>query len=247
MHIIEKITIIFTMITIALYFGFTGCQTPGNVLVIDDVERILDSDGELICLDDGFDRICAIPVPGPAGKDGTDGTDGIHGKDGQTLIAIREVSVEVIVETIIETIVIKEFVKEIPVEVVIEKVVTEFVEREVPIEVFVEKTVEVIKEVVIERVVEKEVIIEVPVEVIVEKIVYQAPPETPPVIVENKLYDSQEYLDWVADGKTDSGVHEHTFWHTHHGKRHGHRFIHPNGQADDWEHEHEGYGGLEHD
>ena len=279
---IEKTIILIVILGISLIFGLAffmiGCQTPGNVLSVNDVERVLKSDSETICLDDGFDRICVKPVPGPPGKDGIDGKDGRDGKDGQTLIAVREIPIEVIVEKIIETVVVEEVIKEVPVEketvvveevikevpveVVVERVVTEYADREVPIKVFVERTVEIIKEVIVEKVVEEVVFVEVPVEGIVEKIVkipvevpvtvtetvvvYRTPPETPPVIVENKVYDSVDYLDWVENGRP-SGFHEHTFFHTHHGTRHGHRIAHPNGQQDNWDREHDGYNALAHE
>ena len=252
----EKTIILITILALVFLTGLAmltiGCSDVPYTRPLMSIDDVISSAGDhTICLDDGFDTVCVKAIPGRDGQDGRDGQngkDGQDGKDGHTFIAVHEVPVEVFIETIIEAVVIQEVVKEVPVEVVVERVVTEFVDREVPIEVFVERTVEVIKEVVVE----KEVIKEVPVEVIIEKIiyqtevVYQTPPETPPTIIENKLYDSQEYLDWLENSKPD-GQHEHTFWHTHNGKRHGHRIVHPNGQADNWEREHDGYGGVSHE
>ena len=261
---IEKTIILMAILGLSLIW-IVACSDVPYTRPFMSIDDVLSSAGDdTICLDDGFDAVCIKAIPGQDGKDGRDGVDGkngrdgVDGKNGQTLIAVREVRIEVIVEKIIETIVVEEVVREVPVEVIVDRVVTEYVDREVPIEVFVERTVEIIKEVVVE----KEVFVEVPVEVIVEKVVeipvevpvtvtktvvvYQTPPETPPVIVENKIYDSQDYLNWVNNGKS-AGQHEHTFWHTHNGKRHGHRIAHPDGQTDNWEREHDGYGGVSHE
>ncbi|MDE0086544.1 MAG: hypothetical protein OXU23_12575 [Candidatus Poribacteria bacterium] len=233
----EKIIILITLLGLSLICGLAflmiGCQTPGNVLSVDDVERILESEGDTICLDDGFDRICAKTIPGPAGKDGKDGADG---KDGVTLIAVHEMRVEVIVEKIIEMIVVEEFVKEVPVEVVVERVIVEYVDREVPVEVFVERTVEIIKEVIIEVPGEK-VFIEVPgetvfVEVPVEEIVES--------ITQGATYTEEGY------DNPPEGFHRHTFTHTHDGARHTHEIIHPDGEMDDFDREHDGFSGLSH-
>lgn len=251
----EKIIILITLLGLSLICGLAflmiGCQTPGNVLSVDDVERILKSEGDTICLDDGFDRICAKTTPGPAGKDGrdgkdgkdgadgkdgVDGRDGADGKDGVTLIAVHEMRVEVIVEKIIEMIVVEEFIKEVPVEVVVERVVVEYVDREVPVEVFVERTVEIIKEVVIEvpgetvfvEVPGETVFVEVPIEEIVESITQDA------------IYTEEGY------DNPPKGFHRHTFTHTHNGARHTHEIIHPDGEKDDWDREHDGFSGLSH-
>lgn len=253
---IEKIIILITLLGLSLICGLaflmTGCQTPYNVLSVDDVEQILESEGDTICLDDGFDRICAKTIPGPAGKDGKDGKDGrdgMHGRDGRdgkdgtdgkdgvTLIAVHEMRIEVIVEKIIEMVVVEEFVKEVPVEVVVERVVVEYVDREVPIEVFVERTVEIIKEVLVEVPGEKvfvevpgeKVFVEVPVEEIVESITQDA------------IYTEEGY------DNPPEGFHRHTFTHTHDGVRHTHEIIHPDGEQDDWDREHDGWSGLSHD
>ena len=228
-----------------------------------------------VCLWNGFDRLCIQTIEGPAGKDGKDGRDGRDGrdgkdgkdgkdgrdgKDGQTFIAIREVFVEIIVEKIIETVVVAEIVKEVPVEIVVERVVTEYVDREVPITVFVERTVEIIKEVIkevpVEKTVEVEVIKEVPVETIkeievikevpVEKIVEVVKTvyvtETPPIsVTAGAIYTESGYHN------PPNGFHAHEFTHTHDGATHTHRIIHPNGEQDDWDREHNGWAGLAHD
>ncbi len=239
----EKIIILITLLGLSLICGLAflmiGCQTPGNVLSVDDVERILESEDDTICLDDGFDRICAKTIPGPAGKDGRDGIDGrdgADGKDGVTLIAVHEMRIEVIVEKIIEMIVVEEFVKEVPVEVVVERVIVEYVDREVPVEVFVERTVEIIKEVFIEvpgetvfvEVPGETVFVEVPVEEIVES------------ITQGATYTEEGY------DNPPEGFHRHTFTHTHDGARHTHEIIHPDGEMDDWDREHDGFIGLSH-
>jgi len=94
--------------------------------------------------------------------------------------------------------------------------------------------VEVIKTVEVEKIVYQ------------DRIVYRDPPVEPVVVVENKLYDSQDYLDWVEAGEP-SGQHEHTFSHTHDGVQHSHRIVHPDGQADNWEREHDGWDGVFHE
>ena len=154
-----------------------------------------------------------------------------------------EVPIEVIVEKIVEVVVIEKEIIEVP--VIVEKVRERIVEVpvEVPVEVFVTEIVEVIKEVYIE------IPVEVPIPEIVREVktvyVERNNNETP-TIVENKIYDSTEYLNWVKNGKPN-GKHQHTFWHSHDGKRHGHRFVHPNGQEDNWEREHAGFSGLTHE
>jgi len=248
----EKIIILITLLGLSVICGLAflmiGCQTPGNVLSVDDVERILESEDDTICLDDGFDRICAKTIPGPAGIDGRDGADGkdgidgmdgrdgADGKDGVTLIAVHEMRVEVIVEKIIEMIVVEEFVKEVPVEVVVERVIVEYVDREVPVEVFVERTVEIIKEVFIEvpgetvfvEVPGETVFVEVPVKEIVES------------ITQGATYTEEGY------DNPPEGFHRHTFTHTHDGARHTHEIIHPDGEMDDFDREHDGFSGLSH-
>ena len=267
----EKIIILITLLGLTLICGLAflmiGCQTPGNVLSVDDVERILESEGDTICLDDGFDRICAKTIPGPAGKDGIDGKDGrdgADGKDGVTLIAVHEMRIEVIVEKIIEMIVVEEFVKEVPVEVVVERVVVEYIDREVPVEVFVERTVEIIKEVIVElpgetvfvEVPGETVFVEVPgetvfVEVPGETVFVEVPGET--VFIEVPVEEIVESITqdaiYTEEGYDNppAGFHRHTFTHTHNGARHTHEIIHPNGEMDDFEREHDGFIGLSHD
>ena len=283
----ERIIILITILGLSFICGLAflmiGCQTPGNVLSVGDVERILESKGDVICLDDGFDRICTKTIPGPAGKDGRDGTDGRDGRDGVTLLAVHEVRIEVIVEKIIEMVVVEKYVKEVPVEVVVERVVIEYVDREVPIEVFVERTVEIIKEVFVEveKIVqvpgEKEIVyvkvpgetvfvevpgetvfVEVPgekeivyVEVPGETVFVEVPGETVfievPVeeIVESITQDAT-YTEEGYDNPPDC-FHRHTFTHTHGGARHTHEIIHPDGEQDDFDREHDGFSGLSHD
>ena len=269
---VEKTIILVTVLGLLLICGLSffmvGCSdVPYSrpLVSIDDVLRT--ADGDTICLEDGFDAVCVKAIPGRDGKDGRDGQDGESivgppgkdGKDGTTYIAVKEVPIEVLVERIVKVVVVEREIVEVP--VIVERVVEVIkVEREtveVPVEVFVTQVVEVIKEVYITEIVEVPVvqIREVPVEVIVkeietvyrDKIVYRdPPPPEPPVIVEDKVYDSQDYLDWVANGRP-AGQHEHTFTHTHNGKRHGHRIAHPDGQADNWDREHDGYGGITHE
>ena len=254
-------------VCLVLAIAHYGCDTPySGPLGPEDFNGWIESEENgVICLWNGFDRLCIKTIEGPAGKDGRDGRDGKDGKDGQdgrdgkdgtdgeTLIAIREVPVEVIVETIIETVVVEEIVKEIPVEVVTERVVTEYIDREVPIEVFVESTVEIIKEVIQEvevpveivREVEVpvEVIKEVPVEVIVNRIktVYSDTATGTVSVTAGAVYTESGYHN------PPTGFHAHSFKHTHDGASHTHRIIHQNGVPDDWEYEHRGFPGLSHD
>lgn len=117
-------------------------------------------------------------------------------------------------------------VERVYVEIPVEKIevvqeiveVEKIVEIEVPGEtVYVEVPVEKIKviqdTVEVEKIIYEEKIVYQDRIVYQERIVYRDPPVADPVIVEDKLYDSQDYLDWVAAGKP-SGMHEHTFTHT---------------------------------
>ena len=240
------------LIPIAAYYG---CDIPysGHLGPQDFNGWIESEENGFVCLWNGFDRICIQTIEGPAGKDGKDGKDGRDGrdgldgrdgKDGQTFIAIREVPVEIIVEKIVETVVVEEIVKEVPVKIVVERVVTEYVDREVPIEVFVERTVAVIKEVIKEvPVIQKvEVIKEVPVEKIVEVVKTVYVPETPPIsVTSGAIYTESGYHN------PPHGFHAHEFTHTHDGATHTHRVIHPDGEQDDWDREHDGFSGLAHD
>ena len=231
---------ILTLLCISLILAI-GCETPytGHLGPEGFNGWIESEENGFVCLWNGFDRICIQMIEGPAGKDG---------KDGQTFIAIREVFVEIIVEKIIETVVIEEIVKEVPVEIVVERVVTEYVDREVPITVFVERTVEIIKEVIkevpVEKTVEVEVIKEVPVEKIVEVVKTVYVTETPPIsvtVTAGAIYTEQGYHN------PPTGFHAHKFTHTHDGATHTHRVIHPDGEQDDWDREHDGFSGLAHD
>lgn len=250
-------------VCVVLAIAHYGCDTPySGPLGPEDFNGWIESEENgFICLWNGFDRLCIQTIEGPAGKDGRDGRDGKDGKDGkdgrdgkdgQTLIAVREVPVEVIVETIIETVVVEEIVTEVPVETVVERVVTEYVDREVPIEVFVERTVEIIKEVIrevevpVEVVREVEVpvtvIKEVPVETVVEVIKTVYVTETAPTAVTaGAIYTEAGYHN------PPHGFHAHQFTHTHDGATHTHRIIHPDGEKDDWDREHDGFSGLTHD
>jgi len=242
-----------------------GCETPysGHLGPEDFNGWIESEENGFVCLWNGFDRLCIQTIEGPAGKDGKDGRDGRDGrdgKDGQTFIAIREVFVEIIVEKIIETVVVAEVIKEVPVEIVVERVVTEYVDREVPITVFVERTVEIIKEVIkeipVEKIVEVEVIKEVPVETIKAVEVIKEVPVEKIVEVVKTVYVTKKPPISVTAGAiyTESGYHNppngfhaHQFTHTHNGATHTHRIIHPNGEQDDWDREHNGWAGLAHD
>ena len=224
------------LIPIAVHYG---CDIPysGHLGPEDFNGWIESEENGFVCLWNGFDRICIQTIEGPAGKDG---------RDGQTFIAIREVPVEIIVEKIVETVVVEEVIKEVPVEIVVERVVTEYVDREVPIEVFIERTVEVIKEVIKEVPVEPikvvEVIKEVPVEKIVEVVKTVYVTETPPIsVTSGAIYTESGYHN------PPHGFHAHTFTHTHDGATHTHRVIHPDGEQDDWDREHDGFSGLAHD
>ena len=249
------VTIFGLLLICGLAFFMVGCSdVPYSrpLVSIDDVLRTADDD--TICLDDGFDAVCVKAIPGQDGKDGLDGKDGRDGKDGQdgkdgkdgkTLIAIHERPVPYVVERIIKEIVevpTIEYRDRIVIEYrdrIVEKVVTEFVDREVPVKVFVNRVVEIIKEVIVE----KEVIKEVPVPQIVEviKTVFVAAEEEPISVTEGETYTEANYHNPPA------GHHAHRFTHTHDGAEHTHEFVHPNGQADNWKHEHDGYGGLGHD
>ena len=205
------------------YYGcdvpYTGEFGPG------DLDRLLEAQGEdTVCLHDGFDTVCIKTIPGKDGRDGI---------DGETLIAVREVPIEVIVETIVEQVVTNTEIVEVP--VVVEKVVERIKEVEVPIEVFVTETVEVIKEI------PKVETVEVPVVEIVEvvKTVYrQAPSQT---ATEGATYTTAAYRNLPA------GWHRHTLTHTHDGTTHTHRLAHPNGEPDNWDRLHDGFIGLTHD
>lgn len=242
---------------------FISCQTPysGHLGPEGFNGWIESEENGFICLYNGFDRICVRTLPGPPGKDGRDGRDGVDGTDGkdgkdgkdgtdgQTLIAIREVPLEIIVEKIIETVVVEEVIKEVPVEVVVERVVTEYVDREVPIEVFAGETVEIIREVVVEKIIEVpekiveiEVIKEVPVEKVVEVVRTVYVNESNPIsVTAGATYTEAGYHNPPA------GFHAHSFTHTHDGATHTHQIIHPNGEQDDWDREHDGFSGLAHD
>ena len=194
------------LFTLLLVIHFS-CQVPQSDFVVKELIDELQRTGDTICLNDGFDVACIKVI------------------QGQKLIAVREVPVEVIVEKIVETVVIEEVIKEVPVEAVTERVATELGDAEVPIEDFVVKTVEVIKEVVKEV----EVIKEVPVEVIVTEIetVYVEVP------VDRTVYRTQGYIDWVAGER--EGVHPHDYPHDHapYGP-HVHWFVHSNNDPDDY-------------
>ena len=244
---------IWTLICISLMLAI-GCEIPyTGPLGPEGFNGWVESEANgFVCLWNGFDRICIQTMPGRDGKDGKDGRDGLDGrdgkdgKDGQTFIAIYQVPVEVIVEKIIETVVVEEIVKEVPVKIVVEKVVTEYVDREVLIEVFVERTVEIIKEVIkevpVETIVEVEVIKEVPVEKIVEVVRTVYVTEDDPIsVTAGATYTESGYHN------PPNGFHAHQFTHTHDGATHTHRIIHPDGEKDDWDREHNGWAGLAHD
>lgn len=158
----------------------------------------------------------------------------------RTVEIIREVIKEVPVEKIVEV----EVIKEVPVETV--KEVEVIKEVEVPVEVAreVEVPVEVIKEVPVEVEVirEVEVIKEVPVEKIIEvvKTIYVKAAD-PISVTAGATYTESGYHN------PPNGFHAHTFTHTHDGASHTHRIIHPNGEQDDWDREHDGFSGLSHD
>ena len=221
-------------LSLLLMLFMLGCQTPysGHLGPEDFNGWIESEENGFVCLWNGFDRICIQSIPG---KDGKDGTDGV------TLIAIHEMPVEIIIEKIIETVVVEKVIKEVPVKIVIEKVVTEFVDREIPIEVFIERTVEIIKEVFIEV----EVIKEVPVETIIEviKTVYVGVPTQRQSIsvTEGAIYTESGY------NNPSDGSHAHEYTHTHNGANHTHRIVHPDGEKDDWDREHDGFSGLAHE
>ena len=259
MKTIWTLIIAICFVPIAVHYG---CDIPySGTLGPEDFNGWIESEENgFVCLWNGFDRICIQTIEGPAGKDGKDGRDGRDGragkdgkdgKDGQTFIAIREVPVEIIVEKIVETVVVEEIVKEVPVEIVVERVVTEYVDREVPIEVFIEKTVEIIKEVIKEVPVETvrevevpvEVIKKVPVEVIVHRIktIYSDTATGTVSVTAGAIYTESGYHN------PPNGFHAHEFTHTHDGATHTHRIIHPNGEQDDWDREHNGFSGLAHD
>ena len=232
---------------------FIGCETPysGHLGPKDFNGWIESEEKGFVCLWNGFDRICVRTIPGPPGidgkngRDGVDGTDGKDGKDGkdgtdgQTLIAIREVPLEIIVEKIVEKVVVRTETIEVP--KIVEKVVERIVEVEIPVEVevpiegFVVQTVEVIRDVCEGQ------IREVPVPQIVKEIEYIYRDREPISVTEGKIYTESGY------NNPPSGFHSHTFTHTHDGATHTHRIIHPNGEQDDWGREHDGFSGLVHD
>ena len=210
-----------------------------------------------VCLWNGFDRLCIKSIEGPQGP---------PGKDGRTFIAIKEVPIEVLVEKIIEIVVVKTEVVEVP--VIVEKVVERLSvievpveapveipgpERiiEVPVEVFVTETIEVIKEVIGTKIVEvpvetiveviKEVYIEVTVEVPGPERIVEVLVKPEPVVTEGAVYTVADYDD------PPTGFHSHSIEHTHSGAEHTHKFVHPNGEQDDWERAHNGFNGLAHD
>ena len=212
-----------------------------------EVDRIVEVPGETVYIEVPVDRIVevvkVIEVPGET-----------------IYIEVpvdRIVEVEKILEVPCETVYVEVPDETVYMEVPTEKIVEIFKIVEVPgetvyVEVPTEKIVEVEKIVEIFKIVEvpgETVYVEVPTEKIIyrDKIVYRDPPPEPPlVIIENKVYDSQDYLDWIAAGKP-SGTHEHIFSHTHDGVPHKHRIAHPDGQADNWDREHDGWDGVSHE
>ena len=207
-------------------FTYYGCDVPySGGFGPGDLDRLLEAQGDdTICLADGFDTVCIKTIPGK------------NGRDGNTLIAVKEVPVEVIVEKIVEKVVTNTEVVEVA--VVVERVVEVIKEVEVPIEVFVTETIEVIKEI------PKVKIVEVPVQDIVEAItVYvEVPAQPEPVhVTAGATYTEAGYAD------TPEGFHPHSITHTHDGAEHIHKFIHPDGEADDWDRAHDGFSGLTHD
>ena len=169
----------------------------------------------------------------------------------QYIRTVERVYIEIPVEKIK---VVREIVEVEKIKIVEIKVPGETVYVEVPVEtikviqekVEVEKIVYEEKIVYQDRIVYEERIVYEDRIVYQDRIVYRDSPVADPVIVTDKLYDSQDYLNWVAAGKP-AGMHEHTFTHTHHGVRHRHRIAHPNGQADNWNREHDGQEALTHE
>ena len=230
-----------------------------------------------VCLWNGFDRICIQTIEGPAGKDGRDGKDGKDGQTFIAIREVPvEVIVEKIIETVVVEEVIKvvpveivverivtEYVdREVPIEIFIERTVEIIKEviKEVPVEIIKEVTkevpVEVVREVPVEKIVEVEVIKEVPVEKIVEVPVIKEVPVEKIVEVVKTVYVTETDPISVTAGATytepgyhnpPTGFHAHTFTHTHDGATHTHRVIHPDGEKDDWDREHDGFSGLAHD
>jgi hypothetical protein len=262
-------TVIFFIVVV-----LCGCQTPySGTLGPKDFNGWVESEEDgFVCLWNGFDRICIYSIAGPRGKDGVDGVDGKDGrdgKDGQTFIAVHEKRIEIVVERIIREVIevpTIEYRDQIIIQYrdrIVERVVTEFRDREVPIKVFVNRVVEITKEVIVEkevikevpvdRVVEviKEVIVEVEVEVIKEvpveveviKTVYVEVPAEPEQIsvTEGAVYTEADY------GNPPEEFHAHEFEHTHDGATHTHQVVHPDGQKDDFEREHDGHDSLDHD
>ena len=219
----KRIWALIFILCLALAITYYGCDVPySGHLGPDDFNGWVESEETgFVCLWNGFDRICIKTVQGPQGEPGT------------TLIAVKEVPVEVVVEKIVEKVVVNTEVVEVP--VIVEKVIEVIKEVEVPIEVFVTETVEIIKEV-------PEVeIVEVPVVKLVEvvKTVYrQGPSQT---ATDGATYTSSAYTN------LPSGWHRHTITHTHDGATHTHRLAHPNGEPDHWDRLHDGYSGLTHD
>ena len=95
-----------------------------------------------------------------------------------------------------------------------------------------------------------EVIKEVPVETIVEiiKTAYITEYIEVPVS-EPKAVSVREGATYTEQGyhNPPNGFHAHSFTHTHDGATHTHRIIHPDGEKDDWDREHDGFSGLAHD
>lgn len=241
-----------------VFLTYYGCETPytGRLGPEDFNGWIESEENGFVCLWNGFDRICIKTIEGPAGKDGRDGRDGIDGKDGrdgrdgkdgQTFIAIKEVPLNTVVTEIVYLTTTEYVDREVLIPIVEERIVTEYVDREVPVVKFVDRVVQIIKEVMVEVpgetvYVEVPVIKEVPVKEIVEVVKTIYVTETDPISVSTgAIYTESGYHN------PPSGYHAHEFTHTHDGATHTHRVIHPDGEKDDWDREHDGFSGLAHD
>jgi hypothetical protein len=72
-----------------LLLSLMGCDTPpytNPLFSIDDVLK--DAGDNVICIEDGFDSVCAKLIPGINGKDGADGKDAVC--DGADIRNVRK-------------------------------------------------------------------------------------------------------------------------------------------------------------
>ncbi|RKU21039.1 hypothetical protein C6499_22735 [Candidatus Poribacteria bacterium] len=269
----KRIWILIFALCFAL-IAYHGCEIPYTGHLGPEAFNgwIESEENGFVCLWNGFDRICIKTIPGRDGKDGKDGRDGqtliaVHEMPVEVIVekivetvVVEEIVKEVPVEIVVERVVTEYVDREVPIEVFVERTVEIIKEvvKEVPVEVPVEVVKEI--EVPVEKIVEVEVIKEVPVEVVKEvevpvEVIKEVPVEKIVEVVRTVYVTETDPIS-VTAGATytepgyhnpPAGFHRHSFTHTHDGATHTHRIIHPNGEKDDWDREHNGWAGLAHD